>query len=95
MLPAQQAVSRFQIELAVEDRIGVLTAVTGVFASHKVSISAVAQDHESVSSDGRATCTLRVTTHAATHADLYATIDDLRQASYIAGVRRVIRVEES
>ncbi|MFT0847484.1 homoserine dehydrogenase [Actinomycetaceae bacterium L2_0104] len=95
VLPAQQAVSRFQIELAVEDRIGVLTAVTGVFASHNVSISAVAQDHESVSSDGRATCTLRVTTHAATHADLYATIDDLRQASYIAGVRRVIRVEES
>ncbi len=97
VLPAREAISRFQIELAVDDQIGVLTAVTGVFASHNVSISAVAQEHKRLAQDheGRPTCTLRVTTHAATHADLYATIDDLRQASYIAGVRRVIRVEES
>ena len=97
MLSADQSISRFQIELSVIDKIGVLTAVTAVFAQNNVSISAVAQEHKQASPhhNGRPTCTLRVTTHAASQADLNATIDALRNSVFIAEVRRVIRVEES
>ncbi len=97
VLSADQSISRFQIELSVIDKIGVLTAVTAVFAQNNVSISAVAQEHNQASPhhNGRPTCTLRVTTHAASQADLNATIDALRNSVFIAEVRRVIRVEES
>lgn len=97
VLSADQSISRFQIELSVIDKIGVLTAVTAVFAQNNVSISAVAQEHKQASPhhNGRPTCTLRVTTHAASQADLNATIDALRNSVFIAEVRRVIRVEES
>lgn len=97
VLSADQSISRFQIELSVDDTIGVLTAVTAVFAQNNVSISAVAQERTRVSPeyDGRPTCTLRVTTHVASQADLNATIEALRNSEFIAGVRRVIRVEES
>lgn len=97
VLSADQSISRFQIELSVDDKIGVLTAVTAVFAQNNVSISAVAQENPRGSKrhSDRPTCTLRVTTHAASQADLGATIDALRNSEFIAGVRRVIRVEES
>lgn len=97
VLSADQSISRFQIELSVIDKIGVLTAVTAVFAQNNVSISAVSQEHKQASPhhNGRPTCTLRVTTHAASQADLNATIDALRNSVFIAEVRRVIRVEES
>ncbi len=97
VLSADQSISRFQIELSVDDKIGVLTAVTAVFAQNNVSISAVAQENPRGSKrhSDRPTCTLRVTTHAASQADLNATINALRNSEFIAGVRRVIRVEES
>ncbi|MFT3943544.1 MAG: homoserine dehydrogenase [Ancrocorticia sp.] len=96
VLSADQSISRFRIELSVEDKIGVLTAVTAVFAQNNVSISAVAQENPRGKRHGdRPTCTLRVTTHAASQADLNATISALRNSEFIAGVRRVIRVEES
>lgn len=94
ILPPSQTIARFQLELAVEDKIGVLTEVSGVFAKHGVSISAVAQN--SVRSDKRGeTCRLTVTTHEALQCDLEATLAELAESSFVSEVVHVIRVEEN
>ncbi len=94
ILPPAETIARFQLELAVEDKIGVLTEVSGVFAKHGVSISAVAQNY--VRSDKRGeTCRLTVTTHEALRRDLEATLAELEASSFVAEVVHVIRVEEN
>ena len=100
VLPLEECTARYQVEVAVDDTVGVLTEVSGIFAQHGVSISAVAQDHEKIiqgekDHPGRAVCHLTVTTHAASHADLLATITQLEDSQYVAGIKRVIRVEEA
>ena len=94
ILAPERTIARYQLELSVEDKIGVLTQVSGVFAKHEVSISAVAQNY--VRSDKRGeTCRLTVTTHEALQADLEATIAELEESSFVAEVVHVIRVEEN
>ncbi len=97
VLSPDQASSCFQVEIEVEDTVGVLTKVAGVFARHDVSISAVWQDVEEdlTSASGTPVCRLTVTTHEASQADLTAAIEELEESSFVARVRHVVRVEES
>ncbi|MGO1590392.1 MAG: homoserine dehydrogenase [Ancrocorticia sp.] len=100
VLPIEESVSRYQVELAVDDTVGVLTEVSGIFARNGVSISAVGQEHERVLQGedglpGRAVCHLTVTTHAAPYAALQQTTAQLEESRYVAGIRRVMRVEEA
>ena len=100
VLSLEESVARYQVEVAVDDTVGVLTEVSGIFAQHGVSISAVAQDHEKIIKGedglpGQAVCHLTVTTHAASHEALEATIAQLEDSDAVAGINRVIRVEEA
>lgn len=69
--------------------------MTGVFARHDVSISSVFQDTGHTYSADRLVRRLTVTTHAASQEDLEATIEELNDSTFVAGVNHVIRVEES
>lgn len=93
ILPASHTRARHQLELVVVDQIGVLTEVTGVFARHGVSISAVAQSYSRGKKSD--TCHLTVTTHEAQQNELDATLADLRESSFVTDIVRVIRVEEN
>ncbi|MCF2706634.1 homoserine dehydrogenase [Arcanobacterium haemolyticum] len=94
VLPAERSISRFQVEIEVEDQVGVLTEVTGIFAKHGVSISSVWQGRACETED-RPVSSLTVTTHEAVQASLHATIDELTRAPFVVRVNNVIRVEES
>ncbi len=88
-------ISSFQVQLLVHDEVGVLTEVTGIFARHGVSIGSVWQEEAPGEKHATAHSHLVVRTHAATQSDLQATIEELTQAEFVAGVHSVIRVEES
>ncbi|MDO4887492.1 MAG: homoserine dehydrogenase [Actinomycetaceae bacterium] len=89
VLSPDEGRSRFQVELTVDDHVGVLSKIAGVFASHDVSISSVGQ---TMSEGGLARLT--ATTHEAQQADLTATLDELRSAEYVREVHHVNRMEE-
>lgn len=90
ILPASRARSRFQIRMVVPDEVGVLCAVTGVFARNNVSISAVVQErHGSSSAEASA---LTVTTHEAAQGDVEKTIKELSKGIEVPidGSQRVV-----
>jgi homoserine dehydrogenase len=85
--PMGEVVTRYHISLDVADKLGVLSAVAGVFAKHGVSISTV---HQSGRGEDAA---LVVVTHAATDAALAATVAELRSMDMVREVAGVLRVE--
>jgi homoserine dehydrogenase len=87
LLPMGDTVTRYHVSLDVDDKAGVLAAVATAFADHGVSIQTVRQE-------GRgADAQLIVVSHAATDAQLSATVDHLRTMSIVHGVNAVMRVE--
>lgn len=95
VLSPQESLSRFQASAVVEDTVGVLTEVSGVFSRNNVSISSVFQADGHTLSNGRRVCQLTVTTHIASQKDLEATIAELNSSEFVVDVKHVIRVEES
>ncbi|QOR46114.1 homoserine dehydrogenase [Trueperella pecoris] len=89
-VPACEAVSRYFVRLRVNDVVGVLAELSRAFADSGVSISAVRQDSDDES--GRASLT--ITTHAATAADMAATIESVSKVSDVREIVRVLRVED-
>ena len=84
-----QATTRYTVNLDVVDRPGVLAQVATCFGDHDVSIQTVRQDTDEQS--GRAALLIR--THAASEADLAATVDALRDLDIVNEVAAVMRVE--
>lgn len=78
--------SAYLLNLQVADRPGVLHAVTGVFASHGVSIRAAEQ--EGIGADAR----LVFITHEATEAAVQATVRHLRDLAVVRSVGGLLRV---
>jgi homoserine dehydrogenase len=78
--------SAYLLNLQVADRPGVLHAVTGVFASHGVSIRAAEQ--EGIGADAR----LVFITHEATEAAVQATVRQLRDLDVVRSVGGLLRV---
>ena len=90
VLDPGSARTRYHVRMRVEDRIGVLADVAGVFADHGASIQAVSQ-HDDDSESGA--CSLIVTTHLAREADLRAVVRALGHCAAVREVVSAIRVE--
>lgn len=89
LLDSGQNLSRFQIRLRVEDRLGVLAEVAGLFASKGVSIRALHQRGDAA--DGASAITL--TTHHAKEADVRALLGALGESGAVREVMSVLHVE--
>ncbi|PZR52059.1 homoserine dehydrogenase [Xylanimonas oleitrophica] len=100
VLPAEAAITRYQVRIDVEDRPGVLAQVAGVLAEHGVSIdtvrqvSASAAVHEDLAQE-HGTAHLLVTTHAAREASLAATVAAVSALEPVREITSVLRVEGS
>ena len=81
--------TRYQIRLQVEDRLGVLSDVAGIFARHGVSIQSVHQRNDEVPG----ACVIVVTSHRAREADLRAVARALAVSDAVREVTSTIRVE--
>jgi homoserine dehydrogenase len=87
VLPMGETVTRYHVAIDVDDRAGVLAQVATAFAEHGVSIQTVHQE-------GRgADAQLVVVSHAATDAQLAATVEHLRGMDIVREVTSVMRVE--
>lgn len=78
--------TRYHVDMEVEDRTGVLSAISGVFARHGVSLRTVRQE------DGDATARLIVVTHAAKEAVLEEIVAALGELDEVKAVHSVIRL---
>ncbi|MGH3414601.1 MAG: homoserine dehydrogenase [Marmoricola sp.] len=87
VLPMGRTRTRYHVQLDVDDKAGVLAAVAQAFAEHDVSIQTVRQ--EGRDDDAQ----LVVVSHAASDADLAATVASLYDMAYVRDVSSVMRVE--
>jgi homoserine dehydrogenase len=83
--------TRYHVSLDVDDRAGVLAAISGEFAHRGVSIAAVRQTG---GGNGGAAARLVVVTHAAPEAALAATVEVLAGLDVVRVVDSVLRVED-
>ncbi|GAA3096944.1 homoserine dehydrogenase [Pseudonocardia yunnanensis] len=83
--------TRYHVSLDVDDRAGVLAAISGEFAHRGVSIAAVRQTG---GGNGGAAARLVVVTHAAPEAALAATVEVLAGLDAVRAVDSVLRVED-
>ncbi len=84
--PIDQTSSQFLLSLDVEDKPGVLHTITGVFASHGVSIRAAEQ--EGIGEDAR----LVFVTHRALEADMQACVNEFRRLPIVKRASGLLRV---
>jgi homoserine dehydrogenase len=82
-----ETVTRYHVSLDVADKAGVLAQVAMVFAAHGVSIQTVRQSGRGDDAN------LVIVTHAASDADLSATVEELRALDMVRSVASVMRVE--
>jgi homoserine dehydrogenase len=87
VLPMGRTETRYHVSIDVDDKAGVLAAVAQAFAEHDVSIQTVRQ--EGRGDDAQ----LIVVSHAATDADLSATVETIRRMAFVREVSSVMRVE--
>jgi len=84
--PAEAATSAFYLDLAVDDRPGVLAEVAGVFGANGVSIKSMEQEGLG------AEATLAFITHQASEADMAATLEKLTSLPSVNRVGALYRV---
>jgi homoserine dehydrogenase len=89
VLPMGETVTRYHVACDVDDKAGVLAQVATAFSEHGVSISTVRQQGRDDDAQ------LVVVSHAATDAQLSATVDHLRELDIVREVTSVMRVEGS
>ena len=86
VVPIDETSSQYLIGLDVEDKPGVLHAITGVFAQHGVSIRAAEQ--EGIGEDAR----LVFITHRAREADVQACVSEFRKSPAVKRASGLLRV---
>jgi homoserine dehydrogenase len=87
VMPMGRTETRYHVQIDVDDKPGVLAAVAHAFAERGVSIQTVRQE-------GRGDdAMLVVVSHAASDADLAATVETLREMPNVRDVSSVMRVE--
>ncbi|MDO4686783.1 MAG: homoserine dehydrogenase [Corynebacterium sp.] len=79
--------TRYHVDMQVEDRLGVLAEVAAIFSAHDISLRTVRQE------DKGETARLVVVTHAAREADLARTVEKLKELEAVKEVTSVIRLE--
>ena len=89
------AITRYQVRIAVDDRLGVLAQVAHVVAENGVSIEAVRQAPESSEDGSTGTAHLVITTHHAPESALAATVAAIADLDAVQDVTSVLRVEGS
>ncbi len=87
VLPIGEALTRYYVNLDVEDKPGVLASIASAFADNGVSIQVVRQDGHGDEAG------LIVRTHRATDSALRRTVDRLRELDTVKRVVGVMRVE--
>ncbi len=90
--PIGRSTTCYCIRVDVEDRPGVLAAITGIFGDHRVSIESMRQGVRR-SQDGQAM--LHIVTHRAGESELAAIVDQLKASPDVADVLSVLRYEGS
>ncbi|WP_099332433.1 homoserine dehydrogenase [Actinomyces minihominis] len=100
VLDASVAVTRYQVQLKIADRAGVLAEVAGVFADNGISIKSVNQkDASEGSEDGSreegGTAVLTILTHRATEGALATVVKQLAAADSVREVASILRSEVS
>ena len=86
VMPIDETTSQYLVGLDVEERPGVLHAITGVFAAHGVSIRAAEQ--EGTQNDAR----LVFITHEAKESDMQACLRDFRDLDVVRRTSGLLRV---
>ena len=87
VVPMGETLTRYHVQIDVDDKAGVLAAVAQAFAEHDVSIQTVRQ--EGRGDDAQ----LVVVSHRASDAALAATVEALRGMAIVRDVSSVMRVE--
>ncbi|WP_460468188.1 homoserine dehydrogenase [Calidifontibacter terrae] len=90
--PIGRSSTCYYIRMDVDDRSGVLAAITGIFGEQSVSIESMRQGVRR-SQDGQAT--LHLVTHRAGEAELAAVVDQLKASPDVTDVLSVLRFEGS
>lgn len=89
VLGPEAAVTRYQVQLRVDDQPGSLATVAGVFAANGVSIDSVRQS----AYVGAAEATVTIVTHPASVFHLDAAVDALRDEDRVLDVLSIQKVE--
>ena len=99
ILPRAEAVTRYQVQAEIRDRVGVLAEVAGIFAANGVSIKSVSQrdanDEVSEGSGDLKTAVLTILTHRATEGSLEQVVADLNGIPSVIEVSSILRSEVS
>ena len=99
ILPRAEAVTRYQVQAEIRDRVGVLAEVAGIFAANGVSIKSVSQrdanDEVSEGSGVLKTAVLTILTHRATEGSLEQVVADLNGSPSVIEVSSILRSEVS
>ena len=99
ILPRAEAVTRYQVQAEIRDRVGVLAEVAGIFAANGVSIKSVSQrdanDEVSEESGVLKTAVLTILTHRATEGSLEQVVADLNDSASVIEVSSILRSEVS
>ena len=99
ILPRAEAVTRYQVQAEIRDRVGVLAEVAGVFAANGVSIKSVSQRdaNDEVSEEGgeQKTAVLTILTHRATEGSLEQVVAELNDSASVIEVSSILRSEVS
>ena len=99
ILPRAEAVTRYQVQAEIRDRVGVLAEVAGIFAANGVSIKSVSQrdanDEVSEETDDFKTAVLTILTHRATEGSLEQVVADLNDSPSVIEVSSILRSEVS
>lgn len=93
LLDADEAITRYQIRLVVEDRAGVLAEVAGVFADEDVSIKSVTQRECPGCKQDERMAALLIVTHRATEGELASVVKKLEDLDAVEEVSSTMRVE--
>lgn len=93
ILDPDKALSSFRIRLTVDDKVGVLHTISGIFADHGISISGITQDGQQADDDNIAIVT--VTTHAATEGKIKDVINELTSSNKLCKVAGVLRQDQA
>ena len=99
ILPRSEAVTRYQVQAEIRDRVGVLAEVAGIFAANGVSIKSVSQrdanDEVSEETGDFKTAVLTILTHRATEGSLEQVVADLNGSPSVIEVSSILRSEVS
>ena len=93
MIPFHKTIGRYYMRYLVADEPGVLSQITGILGSHRISISSIIQ-HEPTESSEPNKVPLIIMTHECTEADATIAHDEIRKLPSVGLDSVKLRVTE-